>query len=361
MMNPLQRATASGSTLDKLFKAWGVEFDAGKCVSDMAYKTPLGRGGREEQVATVLSLTKEALNKDDVLTSQLDNLLLPYAGVFTGTPATGLKQTVLLKTSRDSQLVDKVMAEFGGGDKDFKPSGTEYALAIRLSGKFKTAFPDGKPGAKADEKKTDDKKAEEAQPAAGKTDGSLKESSGDNTVVLFGDSDLLFDPVVAQVQNIFGQKIIIPQNGNLNLAQSVVEQLGGDSDLITVRSRASLNRPFTVVKKMEEQAQASLRDKIRGLESSLQETQQKLNELQRAKQGNQRFVLSPEQQQELANFRKREAEVRRELKVERRLLNREVRWLETKLKWLNILAMPAAVTISGIVVAFYKRKKTAAK
>ena len=29
--------------------------------------------------------------------------------------------------------------------KEFKPSGTQYALAIRLTGKFKTAFPDGKP------------------------------------------------------------------------------------------------------------------------------------------------------------------------------------------------------------------------
>src|SRR5438034_289744 len=79
----------------------------------------------------------------------------------------GLKETVLLKTSKNSQLIEKIMAQFGGGEKDFKASDKEYALAIRLTGKFKTAFPDGKPGEKAGEKKNegekkdgDEKKAE---------------------------------------------------------------------------------------------------------------------------------------------------------------------------------------------------------
>jgi len=32
----------------------------------------------------------------DVVTSQIDNLVLPFAGVFTGKPADGLKETVLV-------------------------------------------------------------------------------------------------------------------------------------------------------------------------------------------------------------------------------------------------------------------------
>lgn len=357
-MNPLQRASSSGATLDKLFKAWGVEFDISKCVADMAYKTMLGRSQGPQEVPAVLSLTREALASDDVVTSQIDNLLLPYAGVFAGTPATGLKQTVLMKSSPNSMLIDKIMAEFGGGaDRDFKPSGTEYSLAIRLTGKFKTAFPDGKPGAaKADEPNEDEKKEE--QPPAG---DSLKESKEENNVVLVGDSDLLFDPVVGEVQNLFGQKILIPRGGNLNFGQSLVEFLAGDSRLIAVRSRASLNRPFTVVKQMEEEAQKNWRSQIRDLETSLQETQQKLNELQRTKQDSQRFVLSPEQQQELTNFRKKEAESKAKLKELRRNLRRDIDSLQNFLKWLNIALMPLAVTLSGVAVAVYKRKKTAAK
>jgi ABC-type uncharacterized transport system involved in gliding motility auxiliary subunit len=358
MMNPLQRATGGGATLDKLLKAWGLEFDIGKVVADMNYKTTIrGRSGQPEEAPAVLSLTRQAVATDDVLTGQIDSLMMVYSGVFTGSAAPGLKQTVLLRTSPNSQLIDKVMAEFGGGDKDFKPSGTQYTLALRLSGKFKTAFPDGKPGTKADDQKPDADKKEEAKP-----DASLKESAQDNTVLLFGDSDMLFDPVVAQVQNLFGQKIVIPQNGDLNLAQSVVEQLGGDSNLIAVRSRATLNRPFTVVKQMEEKATERYRGKIKELESSLQEAQTKLNELQRTKEkGQQRFVLSPEQQQEVANFRKKEGEVKKELKQVRRDLDREKDALQGRLKVINIAAMPLAVTLSGLVVWAYKRKKTAAK
>ena len=98
-------------------------------------------------------------------------------------------------------------------------------------------------------------------------------------------------------------------------------------------SRATLNRPFTVVKKMEERAQESYRSKISQLEASLSETQQKLNELQRTKEkGQQRFILSPEQQQELAKFRQKEADAKRELKQVRKNLRRDVDSLENRLK-----------------------------
>ncbi len=355
-MNPLQRATASGSTLDKLFKAWGVEFDVGKCVSDMSYKTALPRNNRLEDAPTVLSLTRTAMASDDVVTGQLDNILLPYAGAFTGSVAPGLQKTVLFRSSTNAMLVDKVMAEFtGGNDKDFKPAGTEYALALRLTGKFKTAFPDGKPG--ADASATNNAAATNA-PSAG---DSLKESKTETTVVLIGDSDVLYDPVMGQTQNFLGQRLFMPQNGNLSFAQSTIEFLGGDSRLIAVRSRASLNRPFTRVKEMEEKAQSAYRNEIRDLENSLQETQQKLNELQRTKKESQRLVLSAEQQQEIANFRQREAEMKKKLKQVRRSLRQDVDKLQNRLKFINIAGMPVAVIAAGIAVATYKRKKTAAK
>src|SRR5437773_12566200 len=37
--NPLQGAMASGATMDKLLKAWGIEFDVSKAVADMTLKT----------------------------------------------------------------------------------------------------------------------------------------------------------------------------------------------------------------------------------------------------------------------------------------------------------------------------------
>jgi ABC-type uncharacterized transport system involved in gliding motility auxiliary subunit len=354
----------SGSSLDKLLKAWGIAFDTTKVVADMNFKMQLGgRNGQPQEAPAVLSLTPQGINKDDIITSQIDNLWLPYAGAFTGTPVQGLKETVLLKSTPDSQLVDGFMAQMAGANimKEFKRSGTEYALAIRLTGKFKTAFPNGKPEDKKDDKKDADKKPDEKKDDK-KPDDSLKETKQDTTVILVGDADMLYDNVaLRQVQSPFGT-MSMAMNGNLNFAQNAVEQLSGDSNLIGVRSRATLNRPFTRVKAMEAAANEKFQSEIKRLEDSAAEAQRRINELQQQKKDkDQRFILSPEQSNELAKLRQEEVDSRKRLKQVRKEFRKEVVSLQTRVKWLNILAVPLAVTASGLAIAMVKRKKTSAK
>jgi len=108
--------------------------------------------------------------------------------------------------------------------------------------------------------------------------------------------------------------------------------------------------------------ESKFRDKIAQLEQGLAETEQRLNELQSRKEGaSQQFILSPEQQKELENFRKKEAEARKELKLVRRNLRTEIDALETRLKWVNIAAVPAIVAIFGIGLALHRKKRSAAK
>jgi len=359
--NPLQAAaSATGSTLDKLLKAWGIEFEKDKVVADMKFKTMIGgRGGQPTVNPAFLSLTPQAIDQNDPAMGQIDSLLIPFAGVFSGTPAEGLKETVLLKSSKDSQLIDRFMAEFAGENtlRDFQSSGKEYALAIRLQGKFKTAFPEGKPKDTAADK--DKKDTEKDKPAEGE---SLKQSKAETVVVLFGDTDFMWDQVAAQVQEFFGQKIIIPRGGNLALVQNLVEQLSGDNNLISVRSRATMNRPFTVVKEMQAQAEQRYQKKLKELEDALSETQRKLNELQQTKkEGGQRFILSPEQQAEVQKFQQKQVEVKKERKQVRKDLQRDIQSLETRIKWINIAGMPLLVTFGGVTLAIIKKKKTAAR
>lgn len=345
--NPMMGAMpGKGSSLDQLLKAWGLQFDTSKVVADMNFKMQLRNG---TDAPAFLSLTTEGIDPDDIVTSQLDNVWLPFVGAFTGTPVPGLKQTVLLKSSAASQLVEGFLAQMGGDSvsKNFKPSGSTQALAVRLTGKFKTAFPDGPPSDATDTNKV----------AA----ASLKESAGENSVILVGDADMVYDQfALRQVQTPFGN-FATPLNGNLSFAQNAVAQMTGDNDLISVRSRATQNRPFTVIKKMQAQAAQAYQSKIQDLEDSLAKTEQRLNELQQAKQGNQRFILSPEQQVELEKFRKEQAEAKIQLKEERKKLRRDIDSLETRVKWLNIAAMPLVVSVSGIGLAMYKRKRTSAK
>ena len=55
------------------------------------------------------------------------------------------------------------------------------------------------------------------------------------------------------------------------------------------------------------------------------------------------------------------AKAEAELKQVQKDFRKEVVSLETWLKWINILALPAAVTGSGMVIAVVKRRKTSAK
>jgi ABC-type uncharacterized transport system involved in gliding motility auxiliary subunit len=343
----------TSSSLDKLLKAWGLAFDTSKVVADLNFKMQLrGQNGQPTEAPAFLALTAEGINRDDIVTSQIDSIWLPLCGAFTGEPATGLKQTVLLNSSKESQLVDAFLAGMGGESilNGFKPSGVNYKLAVRLTGKFKTAFPEGEP---ADKDNTN---------SVAKAGDSLKESKVETSVVLFGDSDLLADDFsLRKVESPFGT-MVSEMNANLNLAQNLVEQMAGDNNLIGVRSRASQSRPFTRIKKMEAEAEARGEAKIAELQQSLQETQQRLSELQsQRKDKDQRFILSAEQKAELENFRKKQAEVSKELKQAQKDLRKEVVSLETRLKWLNILAMPFAVTLAGVSIAAVKRKKTSAK
>ena len=102
------------------------------------------------------------------------------------------------------------MANIAGENilKDFKPSGTRYAMAVRLTGKFKTAYPAGKPEDKKDEDKKEGDKKEE-KPAVKKPDDSLKQSAQDNSVILVADADFLGDGVaVERVQTFFGAALV---------------------------------------------------------------------------------------------------------------------------------------------------------
>ena len=195
-----------------------------------------------------------------------------------------------------------------------------------------------------------------------KRDESLKECKTDNGVVLFGDADFIYDQFALEKQNVFGMSLVRPLNGNLNLAQNVVEQMAGDNDLIGVRSRAVQSHPLTRIREMEAKADEAFQNKIKEFEDSKQETQEKINELQRNKdQGQQRFILSPEQQAELDKLQKKAADINVQLKQEKKKLAREKESLENWLKWSDILVMPALVTMTGIGLAVFKRKRTSAK
>jgi len=262
---------------------------------------------------------------------------------------------VLAHSSPNSMLVDDSLASASGdaATRNFQPSGRSMPLALRLSGRFKTAFAQGQPAGAGAAAGTDKNAAARAP--------QLKESAADNAVVLVGDADMLADGAAVDVENVFGQRVVVPSNGNLAFVQGMVDQLASGYDLTSLRTRASSFRPLTVVRQMQAEAQKRYFGKIKSLEDELQRTRDKLQKLRKPAGGAKSAqILSPEQQAELDRFRKSVLETRHELKEVRKNLRRDTEALQFWTKVANIAAMPLLVTLFGLAFAGLRRRRARA-
>ncbi len=333
----------SSSTLPTLFKAWGVQMDPGKVVSDVVF----GSGSGARYTPTVLSLNRTAFSRDDIVTGTIETLLYAFGGAFE-IKNSELKITELIKSSPNSMLVDSANATKSGDEatRSFQPSGKSLPLAVRLTGKFRTAFPEGL---------SIDKKPVPGTPR-------LRESSGENAVILVADVDMLADGAAVDVQDVFGRRVVVPSNGNLALALGMVEQFAAGNELISLRSRTAAFRPLTVVRELEAEAQKQYFGRIKSLEDELQKTTAKLQELQKAQgggAGKSGQILTPEQQAELERFRKTVAEARLALKEVRKNLRQDAESLVFWTKLANIVLMPLLVALAGLFIAFIRKTRTA--
>ena len=223
-------------------------------------------------------LNRNALNLDEVVTRDLGTLRLPYAGSFdTSNVATGLKVTELITSSEQAKLVDGMSSQFNGdkimdsfltGSEDGKPVSTKkHTLALKLGGKFTTAFPNGKP-ATGD---AGSSKPDATKPASTEH---LTESKKDNYVCLIGDTDILVDD-----HFILQQRFRISEN--ITFVQNLVDHFGDDT-LINIRSR-NQNRPFTTIVNLEKEAQTKFEGRLKKLEEEQQAIlQEKTKQIGRA-------------------------------------------------------------------------------
>src|SRR5580704_18587283 len=125
----MMRGETYSASLDKLLKTWGLEFTANKVVADPNLATRIQRqNSSAESDMTVLSISGDTINKSDPLGASTSDLLLPFAGAFTGTPASGLKEEVLVSSSPQAGLVDASIVMMGGDGarKFYKPGNQPF-------------------------------------------------------------------------------------------------------------------------------------------------------------------------------------------------------------------------------------------
>ena len=348
--NPQMRipGLGGGSNLNLLFAKWGVPFDNTQVVADFNYRLnprdPIAQGRMQP---AYLALNRDALNLDEVVTRNLGTLRLPYAGSFdTSNVATGLTVTELITSSEQAKLVDGMSSQFNGDkimDSFLTGSTKKHTLALKLGGKFTTAFPNGKPA-------TED--AGSAKPGASKPASTehLTESKENNYVCLIGDTDILVDD-----HFILQQRFRISEN--ITFVQNLVDHFGDDT-LINIRSR-NQNRPFTTIVNLEKEAQTKFEGRLKKLEEEQQTILQEKTKLESTGEGNNQFTLRIDPEA-LKAIQAKELEKRKEIREIRKELRAEIDLIQLKIKLANIGLMPLLVIIFGIAFFIHKRKKTAA-
>jgi ABC-type uncharacterized transport system involved in gliding motility auxiliary subunit len=332
------------SDLPTLLGAYGITYDPQKVIGDLVNATQvhIGNGG-VARLPIWLSLRKENFNGTSLATAQLNSAMFIETGSIAARPGTGLTFTPLVETSAQTGDVATAMLQFAQPDdvsKQITPSGKRTVAAL-VTGKFKSAFPEGAP--------KDDKGA----PVS--TKEALKESKGSSTLVVVADTDWLFDDYSVRKFNFFGQTMAEPINNNLAFAANTLEFLGGSPDLISIRGKGSSLRPFEVVRKMEVEAQKKYQDKLTELDARLQQVQTKLSELQGKRTEGKRLTATPEVAKAIEDFQKQSAAMRGERREIRRALREDIDRLETRLLVLNLLATPLLIGAFGFW--FYRSRR----
>lgn len=401
----------TSSDLKKLLSAWGVGFKNDLVVADMNYRGMLQ--GRNNP--TALQLPAEAINREDRITSGLNSLVMVTAGSFSIDKREGIDAQPLVNSSEESAMIDTSDAEKARspqGLTNFTAGGRKQLLALRLTGKFKTAFPNGKPAKPAGSPETggaqDEAKpaaaatttvttapvtvttppvsvtttpvavpATPAQPAAApaaapaapasekkeepkKDDGSLKESANsEGAVILFADVDMLYDAFCVQQDPMTG--MLVSRTGNLPAILNAVEVLAGGGDLLQVRNRKSAVRPFSTLKEMREKVESRYRPQLMALEAEREKTAEKMGALRLKRDSKGKgFIVDPQQQKDLEALMQNDVDLSRKVREIKKDQNKEIEYTKTMLKWLNFLAVPLLVSCAGILLAIRRRAATAA-
>ena len=164
----MQMQASFSSDMPKLLKEWGVELktiensnammgmmgggdSAGPApgiVEDptLAVKVNNPRAGTPQDMIVWLNITDKQRNDKEVVTSQLENILMAAPGALKKTASSSdITITPLMTTSDKAALTGDMMLKFGPNPeqllRDYKSGGAKLNLAVKITGKFKRLSP----------------------------------------------------------------------------------------------------------------------------------------------------------------------------------------------------------------------------
>ncbi|MEX2516161.1 MAG: Gldg family protein [Gammaproteobacteria bacterium] len=331
------------SNLEDLFEVWGLQVAADKIVGDinaaMRVQHRGARGMQEVQYLPWLQLGSDNLNEDSFITNQLRRINLATASHISLLKDSALEIEPLLQTSPQSTLLERDLIIFQRDPnvilENFSSSDSRQVLAAFVRGPIQTAFPKGKPR---------DSKIEGDDETV---------TSGELNAVIVADTDMLADRFWVREQDYFGMQMPQPIADNGDFVINALENLSGNNDLFSLRSRGVYSRPFEVVERIRRAAEAQYRQREQELEAQLKEAEERIQTLQQ-EQGASGLIMSPEQAEEIEKFRRQQLEVRKELRAVQHDLQKDIEELGSSLRFINVTLIPLLIAFIAVGVGIFR-------
>jgi ABC-type uncharacterized transport system involved in gliding motility auxiliary subunit len=360
MQMQMQMQHESNSDLNVLMRTWGIEMPANTFAGDrnLASLATIRANQRPERIIGFLNLTPEGncFSKDNVITTELNQVRLLFSGILkevkdpnqakiddpniNRTPlvtTTSRGGTFTISNSYELMFLDgeSLMRKFADGTEP-------VTMGYLVTGRFKSSFPNG---IKVESKSPDPNDPNETVTATKQVTG-LKEAEEDCAIIVFSDVDFISDAIAYQ-RSFFGSVVV---GDNATLMLNAIDDLGGSSDLISIRSRGNYKRPFTVVDEIERKAEAETAEEVEKINLQIAGFQGELQSiLASAKEGQEEVIGST-----IVN-KKQELELKihqaqRQLRQVKMTRFEKIEHLGNQLRQANMLAAPIVILIIAIVL-----------
>lgn len=349
-------AGPASSDLPSLFRSWGIRYNPNKVVGDraLAQQVQISADPRNPtaEYPIWLKIGAKNVNDKDQVTASLQTLNLASVGALSAAKGATTTFTPLIWSSKEASLLDAQDVRLNPRPQDLmseiEPTGTNYVIAARISGPAQTSFPAGPPLSPAD---------------AAKAPPQIKVSRGPINVIVMADTDIFDDRFWVRVESLYGKRIAAPFADNAAFVLNAVENLTGSNDLISLRTRATNNRPFVIVQKLQADAQAEFQQQADMLKQRLSDTESRLHALEQGGSTDGQAAtttnLTPDQQSEIERFKHELVETRIALREVQSNLRRDIDLLGEILAFVNIALVPLLVACAAIVLAVLRRRRRA--
>ncbi len=320
------------STFEPFLHAWGLRFDPTLAVGDLdnALLVGAGRGDRPVRHLGFAGFGAGSLATNDLLTSGLHRLDFATPGFLETTPIPGVSTVPLVQTSTSSAPLKVADLVYGATPETlrhgFRPTGRRYVIATHLRGRLPAAFPENA--------------STPHQPA---------------NVVIVADTDWLADMLWIRDEDVGGTHYREPWANNGDFLLNVVDELTGGDELVALRGREPMPRPFARLDAIRNHADRRLAAQSEALERSLADVNRRIADLSGGTVGGP--ATNPQQRGDLASAEVERRRFARALRGVHHELDREAARLGRILYATDVCAAPLLLLIAALLVLSRRRRR----